>query len=196
MSGKKLMDYQFTILFSGELVDVNLWIEKAEELLAAARFLESPVKAWWSKVRIEHGQLVAPHMRENVQAQYFMLMAYAIENYFKALLIQRNYESLRNKLHSRIPEYIKEHDLVKLAREVNFELTVDEEELLSRLSRNSIWAARYPVPARSTGICSIHQLSNGKAYFTAYFGPGDVNRVNQFLDRLRAQVSSEIGKTS
>lgn len=198
MSKKKLPPdkYSFAIQFSQRLINVNLWIEKAEELLAAAQVLEAQVDAWWSTVHLEDGQFVGPQARKNIQAPYFMLLAYAIENYLKALVVHRNRESLRNIMLAEIPKYIKGHDLVKLARKINFELAVHEEELLTRLSRNSIWDARYPVPMDSAGIRSTQEFSDGKAYFIAYFGPQDVKRIHLFLDRLCAHVHNEISKGS
>ena len=121
------------------------------------------------------------------------MIAYAIENYFKALLIHRNREALRNRLISALPDYLKKHDLIELARDVNLSLDVIEEELLSRLGRNSIWAARYPVPTVPGAFGAMKMFSDGRSYLTAYFGPTDVSRVHGFVDRLRGIVTKEIG---
>jgi hypothetical protein len=181
------------IMFSERLVDTGSWIEKADELLAAASILEADIMRYWSAMSIENGRVVGIPDRKLVQGPYFLLIAYALENYFKALLIQRNRESLKDRLFSALPDYLKKHDLIELARDVSLTLTVTEEELLLRLGRNSIWAARYPVPTGPGALAAMKKFSDGKVYLTAYLGPNDVSRVHDFVDRLRGiMVSPEL----
>jgi HEPN domain-containing protein len=125
---KKLqpLELQLAIQFSETLTNTDLWIRQAEELLAAAKVLEAEVKKYWSEVRVEAGQVVSGPSRKNLQGPYFLLTAYAIENYFKALLIHKNRESFRNKLLTKLPNYVKEHDLLRLARQVSKKLTIEE----------------------------------------------------------------------
>lgn len=195
MPKKKLRpeQYPLAIQFSEQLTRIDLWMSKAEELLAAARLLEAEVLAYWSEVKVKGDRIVSAPARKSIQGPYCMLVAYAIENYCKALLIHKNRDSFRNRLLSEIPDYIREHDLLKLVRKVGLDLAVPEEELLSRLSRNSIWAARYPVPTGPDGIRAMERFSDGRAYLTAYFAPNDVNRVHEFVDRLREHVRDELG---
>lgn len=197
MSNKKLQpdQYMIAIQFSEQLANTNLWIGKADELLYAAKILEDEVVQYWSEVRVEDGRVVDTPRRKNVQGQYFLLIAYALENYSKALLVHRNRESLRNKLLVNIPNYVKQHDLLQLARDIQFKLTVPEEELLSRLSQNSIWGARYPVPTGPDDITAIKRFSDGDTYFTAYFGPQDADRIRDFVERLRGYVTKKIRLT-
>lgn len=192
---KKLQPHevQLAIQFSERLADAELWIGKAEELLAAAKILEADVVRYWSKVHVKDGRVVSVPCRKNVQGPYFLLTAYGLENYFKALLVCKNRQSFRNKLLTKIPDYIKEHDLLRLARKVSMKLTLLEEDLLSRLSRNSIWEARYPVPTGPNGITAIQQFSDGKTYLVAYFRPEDVDQIHGFVNRLREYVIAETG---
>jgi hypothetical protein len=169
----------------------ELWIRKAKELLAAAGILEAYIVRYWSAVRVDkNGRLdrLSRGKGRHIHGAYFLLIAYAMEDYFKALLIHKNRESLCNRLLSDIPEYIKTHDLLQLARNVGMTVTMLEEDLLVRLSRNSIWAARYPVPTGPNGIAALRQFSNRKTYLMAYFGPEDVDRIRGFLDRLHKDV--------
>jgi hypothetical protein len=186
-------EVQLAIQFSERLADAELWIGKAEELLSAARILEVDVVQYWSEVHVNDGRVVSVPRRKNIQGPYFLLTAYGLENYFKALLVHKHRRSFRNKLLTKIPDYIKEHDLLRLAGEVAMKLTVLEEDLLFRLSRNSIWAARYPVPTGPNGITAIRQFSNGKMYLVAYFRPEDVDQINGFVNRLREYVIAETG---
>jgi hypothetical protein len=176
------------IAFSERLVDTDSWIEKADELLAASRILEKDIVAYWSAMSIENRRVVGIPDGRLVQGPYFLLVAYALENYFKALLIHRNRELLKNSLFSTLPDYLKKHDLIELGRDINLKLDITEEDLLLRLARNSIWAARYPVPTGPGALAAMKKYSDGKHYLTAYLGPNDVSRVHGFIDRLRGLV--------
>jgi hypothetical protein len=187
------LDVYGAIQFSERLSDTGLWIEKAEELLAAAEILEVEVRKYWKGILFEATGLIDAPSRRLLQGPYFLLMAYALENYFKALLVHRNKESFRNRLLFKIPNYINQHDLLRLANKVGMKLSVPEEKLLFRLSNNSIWAARYPVPIDPNGIITTHKFSDGKWHLTAYLGPKDIDLIHQVIERCREVVKREIG---
>jgi hypothetical protein len=195
MAKKKVESNQIpgAIMFSEQFVNTEAWIEKAYELLAAASILEVDIMRYWSVMSIENGQVIGIPDRILIQGPYFLLIAYAIENYFKTLLIHRNREALRNRLFSALPNCLKKHDLIELARDVSLTLDKVEEELLSRLGRNSIWAARYPIPTGPGTFGAMKKFSNGKSHLTAYLCPNDVSRVHGFVNRLCGTVTKEIG---
>jgi hypothetical protein len=120
------------------------------------------------------------------------LIAYALENYFKALLIHKERKSLKNKLLSKLPKYLSSHDLCKLASKSKFKLDLSEEELLSRLSRSSTWAARYPIPVGPNALTAMKILSDGRAHLTAYYAPDDINKIHSLIERLRNHALTEI----
>ena len=181
------LETQLAIQFSETIIDPAVWIRKGEELVVAASVLEMQVETYWSSVKLEGSRVVVTERHPNVQAVYFMLIAYAMENYFKALIVHAHHEELRSRMLTDVPNYVKGHDLMALARAVGLSLDVNEDELLYRLSENAIWKARYPVPLGSDELTAFQQLSDGRTYFTAYFGPRDVLRIHAFLDRLRAK---------
>jgi len=184
----RLDQYPLLIQFSENLANPVLWIQKAEELLVSVKILEAYVIRYWKKIRLgKDGRLTClPRGKgKYVHGPYFLLVAYAIEDYFKALLVHKNRESLRNKVLNDIPSYIKTHDLLLLARNVGMTCTIVEEDLLVRLSKNSLWAARYPVPTGPNAIAAMRKFSDGRTYLTAYFGPEDADRIRAFIDRLR-----------
>ena len=183
--------------FSNRLTDTSLWIRMADELIDAANVLEVDVVKYWSEIQLdEHNQPVNTSGRQYVQGPYCLLIAYAFENYFKALLIHQNQKDLKGWLLTKLPGYLKQHDLGKLASESKFKLDTSEEELLSRLSRSSIWAARYPVPIDAEGLANIKKFSTGQSYFIAYYAPQDIERIHNFIDRLRNHVLAEIENNS
>jgi hypothetical protein len=194
MAKKKVDPNHLTqaIMYSEQLVNTESWIAKADELLAAASILETDIMQYWSAMSIENGQVLGIPNKKLVQGPYFLLIAYALENYFKALLIYRNKDSLRNRFFRPLPDYLKKHDLIELARDVNLAIDLAEEELLLRLGRNSIWSARYPVPD-GPGALAMKKFSDGTYYLTDYLGPNDLSRVRGFVDRLRGIVIKETG---
>ena len=184
------------IQFSEQLSDPHLWVRKSDELLAAASLVESEIQKQWSEVELEDGRVVRTSGRTNVQGPYFLLVAYAVENSLKGVLVHRNRESLRNRLPPSLPSYLTDHDLIKLAKRVQFKASLQEEDLLIRLSRNSVWAGRYPVPTGPDRTRAVEQFSDGRVYLTAYFAPSDVDRLRALLDRLRSFVLAEIAKSA
>lgn len=181
--------------FSERVTDPEQWISKAEELLAAAKILDTEVEAYWSLVHTEGGTVRGPEGRASVQPAYSMLVAYAIENFCKALLIHDHRDNLRNCLLTKVPEFLKRHrahDLIALAKAAGLNLSIPEEGLLYRLSENAQWMARYPVPMGSDKLSASQQFSDGRVYLTAYLRPDDDVRVGQFLDRLRNEVAKRV----
>ena len=144
--------------FSNRLTDTKLWLRMADDLIAAANILEVEVVKYWSEIQVENKQIVSTSNRKYVQGAFSLLVAYALENYFKALLIHQERKSLKNKLLSKLPKYLSSHDLCKLASKSRFKLDLSEEELLSRLSRSSIWAARYPILVGPNALTAMQIL--------------------------------------
>ena len=198
MRKQKLQPHQHlqAIQFSERLVNTGLWIRSAEELEAAAAVLEPEIRRYWAEIKVENRRVVQVPKRKCVQSQYLMLMAYAMENYFKAILIHRNIDSLRGWLLSDLPCYIKTHNLVWLARESKIQLNTSEEELLYRLWRYSTWAARYPVPTGPDSLTAAKELSDGRTYLMAGYGPADLDRIPRFAGRLRETVFKETESTA
>jgi len=187
--------------FSNRFTETELWIKMADELIAAANVLEAEIVKYWSEIRLdEHNRPVNTSGRKYVQGAYSLLIAYALENYFKALLIHRNKKDLKGWLlnkklvNTKLPKCFFKHDLGRLASELKVKLDISEEELLCRLSRSSIWAARYPVPIDAEGLANMKKFSTGQSYFIAYYAPQDITRIHDFVDRLRNYVLAEIEK--
>lgn len=194
MAKKQLQPNQLyqAIDFSERLTDTKLWLRMADDLIAAANILEAEVVKYWSEIQVENKQIVSIPNRKYVQGAFSLLIAYALENYFKALLIHRERKFLKGKLLSKLPKYVKKHDLINLAGKLKFKLEVSEEELLSRLTRSSMWAARYPIPVGPNALTAMQMLSNGRSHLTAYYTPNDINRIHNFIERLSNHVLTEI----
>lgn len=183
------------------LLNWKLWIDKADELLTGSKALEILVRNKWNVItadfkegRYNEGGKTSHRLAQNVQGPYFVLVAYALENLFKAVIIQQQEKKVREQVLNtrRLPKVIEGHDLVALAQAVGLAINVSEEDLLTRLSWNSIWAGRYPVPVDCGGLRNVKVYSDGKAYLTAYFSPNDVERLNALIERVKTHVRSAL----
>ena len=187
---------QLSIMYAENLIRSESWVAKAEELLAASRLLEEKLTRFWAALS-PSGEVPAELAGfGSLQAPYFMLVAYALENYCKAYLVRRNEPKLRNRILTRLPDYLKDHDLARLVARVDFPLAAPEEELLARLTRCSLWAGRYPVPTGPNGMLNIQEFSDGRKYLLAYFAGPDLKRIHDFIDRLRQHVDSAVQRVS
>ena len=188
----------FRVQYLERLLNWKLWIDKAEELLAGAKALEPLVRSLWDTIKAdfkegrysEGGE--APHQPpQNLQGVYFMLVAYALENLFKALIIWEHQDDFQNQVlrkEGKLPGIAKDHDLIRLAKEAHFVIDVGDEDLLTRLHWNSVWAGRYPIPVDCGGLKNVKIYSDGKGYLIAYFSPNDIDRLNTLVQRVKTHV--------
>ena len=185
-------DAMQAIDYSQRLLDPRGWIHSADSLLAAARLLEIEIEKQWSEVVSEGGQIVSTSGRTEVHGPYFLLVAYALENFFKAARVCAERPRLRNRLITAIPSFLKEHDLLNLSSAARLSVSLEEEDLLRRLSRNSVWAGRYPVPTGPSAARAVEQYSDGRVYLTAYFAPADAAHLRRLVARIRAHALESI----
>jgi hypothetical protein len=193
--GKKrtALELQFLIQYQEQVLIPIYWIKQADELIQASKKLEPSIKRYWLAVSKyfdpRKGTYNPPpefKPKKLLQATYFMLVAYAIENYFKAVLItnfEADYKSeiLRT---GKLPRALIDHNLMKLSERTNFTLSNIDTSLLTRLSRNSLWQGRYPVPVNANQLNSM-TIHNGNAYFTAFLAPDDIKNLNTLIRRIQ-----------
>jgi len=207
MVKKKPAAQEFILLaqYLERLLNWKLWIDKAEELLAGARALEPHVRNLWevATANFKEGRYSkggeAPHqLPQDLQGTYFMLIAYTLENLFKAMIIWERQATLRKQVLStggKLPEVINNHDLICLAKEAHFVIDIGDEDLLTRLYHNSLWAGRYPVPANPGRLKNVKVYSDGKDYLTAHFSPNDIARLNALVQRVKTHVTNALNST-
>jgi hypothetical protein len=73
--------------FGAVLADAHRWRDKARDLLEAAACLEPRVRNAWHNVRAKREP--AGRWFDDVHGPYFMLVAFALENLCKAVLVHR-----------------------------------------------------------------------------------------------------------
>jgi hypothetical protein len=177
-----------------------LWVEIAEEMLEASKVLEPQLREYWSVVQTNaregrydkgggHPNIPPP----NLHGPYFILVSYALENLFKALIVRERSDEIKSQFikTGKLPQLIKEHDLVKLSKRASVNLDIQEEDVLRRLSRQSKWKSRYPVPVELHDIRNVIQYSDGNSYFTDYYAPGDLDRINAIVQRVRSSLPDQ-----
>ncbi|MBM3118636.1 MAG: hypothetical protein FJ006_03645 [Chloroflexi bacterium] len=192
---------QFVALYLNGLLNPRSWVEKADEMLEASKVLEPQLWKYWSVVLTnakegkydkggKHPNIPPP----NLHGPYFILVSYALENLFKALIIGRRKDEIDSQFlqTGRLPRLINEHNLVKLSKEANIEVDIKEEDILTRLSRQSKWKSRYPVPVELHDIRNVIQYSDGNPYFTDYYAPGDIDQLNTIVKKVRSHIAEVI----
>ena len=187
------INMHFLIQYEEQVLTPYLWISQADELITASKKLEPSIKKYWetAKNNLKNGLYSPPpgfKPKRLLQSTYFMLVAYAIENYLKAILIANSEAAYRSELRqtSKLPTELKtpDHNLIKLAEKSKFVFTDIELSLLTRLHRNSLWQGRYPVPAKADQL-NVMAIFNGKATLIAFFSPADINNLTILVRRIK-----------
>lgn len=174
-----------TELYIDRLLTPEAWKQTAQQLLAAAALIEPKIDEFWQRRNPPSAtQSSWRPWDDEFVAIYFMLCAYAIENLLKARIIQKEPATIRADFAARqkLPQVLLGHDLYELTVKAGFhKLAVEEESLLRRLSRCSVWYGRYPLPLNPESLQSTHPTENYDfdISLTAYTSddPRDIERI-------------------
>lgn len=166
------------------------WLKSARALIASAKQLEPKVIELWENYRACLEDRNIQLKPDYYQCPYFMLLAFAVENFLKAAIVHKNSIRFKRKFRqdNKFPEELKGHDLIKLAQSANVTFTFEEEDLLRRLTRHAIWAGRYPVPLNFKHSSNAAKFLDGNEYAISWFGGTDVERLNSFIENLESQL--------
>ncbi len=185
---------QFVVLYIDALLNLWSWVEKADKLLEASKLLEPQLRDFWNVVltnakerRYNKGGEPPNIPPSDLHGPYFILVSYALENLFKALIIRDRSDEISSQFvqTGRLPNLIHKHDLLELSKKANIKMDIKEEDILIRLSRQSKWKSRYPVPVELSDMQNILKYSNGKGYFTDYFKPDDLDQLDTIVKRVK-----------
>jgi len=209
MSKKVKQDTNIQVLidYRNRGLTPSLWINQADELIEASKKLELSIKKYWvtaSKYFDPNKGTYSPPAgfkpKILLQATYFMLVAYAIENYFKAILVSENQkkysqEILHTRTRGKLPKELKSngHDLINLISKMKSKLdfTNAELSLLNRLFRHSAWQGRYPIPVKADELNTVGY--NGKSFDMKTIGLWcqDINDLKSLIRRIKKFVSAK-----
>jgi hypothetical protein len=170
--------------------DVNrpaTWILTARDLLASLGLFLPQLKRDW-QTSVQEKQLAPP---VNIHRIFLLLSAYTFENLLKAIIVHRSAwpDSIVER---NIPHELKNHILLSLASSASISLTIEEQELLERLTEFAIWRGRYPVPTRIEAI-QPKKLRSGIVTTAGSMRGSDMREVEQFCNRLIAMLDKVPG---
>jgi hypothetical protein len=191
--------------FASDLLSSGKWIAKAEELLWAAAKLEPDIRAAWRAYRAATKGKGTPPPR-NLFGQYFMLSGFAIENLLNGVIVFNSiptagygiFQQAERSIffsafleNGKLPEALKSHDLFWLSKELAIPLTLEEEDLLRRLTRSAVWFGRYPVSIDWEEL-GPEKYSDGAEYSKTHFSGDDVSRVKRFIKSLEQRFDFKL----
>ncbi|MFH0940707.1 MAG: hypothetical protein V1840_02485 [Candidatus Omnitrophota bacterium] len=181
-------------IFSKRLKDPVQWLSKAVELISVADILKNKLDFHWKKVSDEKGKIIFDNNMATMQGVYYMLMAFAIENFCKAIIVGRKMKEWEAMTLSKIPKVLKNHDLFDLVKnEIGLRVDVAEQILLKKLSRYATWHARYPTPTVADSI-GKEKLSDGLEYSLGFVASFDLDGIMDFIGCLRILIKTELGR--
>jgi len=175
------------------LLDPQQWFSVAGGLVEDSKELEPKVYKFWltadkamEAAKQSNNKDLRPIPSGRVLGTYYMLVAFAIENILKGIILKRDFEQLTEeaRTHNKIPAVLKNHKLRDLAELANIAIDSKEEELLLRLTDNAIWRGRYPTPITENGLKNT-SLYNGCFASQAYYQKGDISAINTLFEKLQ-----------
>jgi len=172
--------------YIAELLNSHSWFKMAESLISAGELLEPMILETWEKLRQVHHTESDDIGNIRYLGTYFMLMAYAIENILKGMIIFNNRIGFRQYLKrtGNLPPRLKSHKLYNLAIRARIEIDEAEEDLLRRMTRSARWKGRYPVPLDYDELMG-QEYSNGTFRNDSVFMSADIEKVKNFIIKLR-----------
>jgi len=185
--------------FADDVVNEDLWLFTAQQLLASAALLEPHIETKWS-IHKNHMFKGGPEPIKdgldaaNFQMVYLMLAAYAIENILKSFIVTVHKQDIHDKalLTRKLPDILKNHNLVELGKHANSNTAMKEEELLRRLTLNAVWAGRYPMGTSAESLASTEKFSNGKHQYVVYWTSDDIVSVKTLINKLCLELKLDI----
>lgn len=169
--------------FIDTVLDPDAWEHAAETLLRSALTLEPRAQESLSH---PEGVYLAP-TSDGPVAVYFMLCAFAVENFLKARIIRSKSDEFRAQLESstKLPSQISTHNLSALARRSGKQGLADGfANILERLTRSAVWYGRYPAPTHPDFLNRFTTAENGELISRTMYASDDINEVHRVFREL------------
>ena len=157
-------DAEYDEEYRARLLDPEAWRKTARQLLDVADLVEPKLQEFWSSA--SSGGVPSTSWRpwdDEYVAIYFMLCAYALQNAFKARIVEKRRSEIESQVlaKAKLPSLLASHDLYQLCIAAGKESqAIEEEDLLRRLERSSRWYGRYPVPEKSWGLRTTREAKS------------------------------------
>jgi len=182
---RQLRNKFFRMSYESAASDPRQWLSYARSLQFAADLL----KPIFEK---EH-KTPRPRSQKNnfpisVSQIYLMIVGFAVENYLKGIYVISFPEIINNDKLIKL----NRHDLLQLMRELKFNVSKDEVDLIERLEEFVLWAGRYPIPAKFDRLIPKKHREGTKFDFIVYSLPADVDIASKLLKRLEERIINEM----
>ena len=144
--GRPIGTIEMTEEFDGYALEAASWLAVAREHLIAAEALGTCLRESGAAERIQAQGHVG---RLGMMRGCMLLMAFALENAIKGVIVARGGLSVDDKGKLSWPKQCglrTGHELVPLASAAGLENSESEQSLLERLSEYSVWAGKYSIP--------------------------------------------------
>jgi hypothetical protein len=171
-------------IFNERLKNSHLWFSKAEELIFVANILKNKINSLWREVLERKGEIFVDSSVVAIQEIYFMLTAFAIENFCKGIIVNQKEKEWEPKRFDKIPDILNNHDLLRLIKYAKLGIDLVDEEILEKLSRYAIWNARYHLPQFFNAIEKHKTLSDGSVCHVAHMAFSDLSHIEDIVRRL------------
>jgi hypothetical protein len=167
---------------AGSARNLHGWVDAADETKRASDLLRDQ---WITDVRsmADRGFAWIPP----VVGPAMTLAAFAIENLLKGLAVVADpslIQPSKDNPQRLIAKELATHDLNRLARMGNVDLSADESQLLGKLTESIQWAGRYPSPKDATESAPRAGAPTGGASYSSEWFP----TLDQLFERLRATL--------
>jgi len=169
-----------------KLSNPDSWLNVAEDIGHTLNIIKTPLVAAWKSFLIDD-EVFDAGIR--IHGTYLMLSAYLLENLFKGAIIKEKKWG-NEKFEKGLPEEIKTHNLIDLARNIGVSLSDRSEDLLMRLSEYAIWAGRYPAPIKY-GHLRPRNLDSGVTNTILYWRGTDIRVSEDISVFLKSKIDPE-----
>jgi hypothetical protein len=168
----------------------NAWFLKGNELYHSSLILRNIYLDAFPRIcELESGEVVPNSQSDllirdlRVFNQSTMLMGMAIENFLKGIIVKEEQVELDVKI-KKLPEFLKSHRLIELAKKTGISFNKEEQMVLSKFTESIEFSGRYPIPIKNE---KYHEYFNKNAEPTFLMK-------NNKKEELPTQVASLLNK--
>lgn len=160
-------------LFADVAVNWKQWLGSAGEHIYAAEILLPQILTRQARIHELMEKKESASLPPSLTRIYFFHCALAIENAMKSVLSLKHDAVIKKEMqtNARIPQLLLGHKLKDLAKRAGFKTGIDEEYILSVLTRYGIWGGKYPLPINNEKYALTEKLSDGNHYLVAAYTP-------------------------
>jgi hypothetical protein len=184
-------------LFADVTVTWQQWLGMAGEHIYTAEILLPQILRRQIKMRELMEKRKSASLPPSLTSIYFFHCALVVENAMKGVISSKHGASIKNKMKTKakIPKLLLGHDLNSLAKRACFKTGIDEEYILSFLTRYGIWGGKYPLPIENENYALTEKLSDGNHYMVGGYNPEVVPSFLTFCRNVYAWARLEINKS-